>query len=71
MRKGWITFCLIPVVFAVFVCRAQAQPTINTYMGWGSEVNSSANEKFFLEQTGIRIQYLNQSMGEVEVTGEG
>jgi iron(III) transport system substrate-binding protein len=67
MRKGWITLCSILVVFTMFVCRVQAQPTINTYMGWGSEVNSSANEKFFLEQTGTRIQYLNQSMGEVEV----
>jgi len=36
-------------------------------MGWGSPGNALANEKFFLEQTGIKIQYLNQSMGEVEV----
>src|SRR3989339_1337994 len=67
MRKRWITFCLIPVAFTMFVCMAQAQPTISTYMGWGSTVNSDANAKFFLEQTGIKIQYLNQSMGEVEV----
>ena len=67
MRRGWITVCLIVVGFATFVCGAQAQPSLNTYMGWGSPTNAAANEKFFMEQTGIKIQYLNQSVGEVEV----